>query len=185
MPQQLTLKSCMPVLDSLTSGYLILTSQDLGVTQNEDGPFFSWESDDKDIIKVTRRNDPTYIPLPKEYSDIHFAWNVPFFLQLPSGYSAVVTHPLNRHDVPFITHSAIVDMDAIMPNGHYPFAIRKDFVGIIPAGTPIAQILPFKRESWKKEFSEELKNNGDRENFLRRRQRGRYKKVFWNKKEYN
>jgi hypothetical protein len=32
-----------------------------------------------------------------------------------------------------------------------PFFLREGFTGVIPAGTPFVQILPFKRENWTSE----------------------------------
>ena len=33
-------------------------------------------------------------------------------------------------------------------NFHLPMWLKKDFIGIIKKGTPIAQIIPFKRDNW-------------------------------------
>jgi hypothetical protein len=33
-------------------------------------------------------------------------------------------------------------------SGNIPFFIKEGFSGVIPKGTPIAQVIPFKRESW-------------------------------------
>jgi hypothetical protein len=43
--------------------------------------------------------------------------------------------------------SGIVD-STILHEGSIPFFIKKGFEGIIPAGTPILQIIPFKKDNW-------------------------------------
>ena len=61
----------------------------------------------------------------------------------------MITHPLNRNDLPFITISGIVDGNfAISADGNVPFYIKNNFEGIIPQGTPIAQLIPFYRQNW-------------------------------------
>jgi hypothetical protein len=50
--------------------------------------------------------------------------------------------------------SGIMDTDMWKHAGRIPFFIRKDFEGIIPKGTPFAQIIPISRDDWEKEISE-------------------------------
>jgi hypothetical protein len=43
----------------------------------------------------------------------------------------------------------IVDTDKYINNIHFPFALNDPkWRGIIPAGTIIAQVIPFKRDDW-------------------------------------
>jgi hypothetical protein len=69
--------------------------------------------------------------------------------------------------------------------GNLPFFLKEGFEGIIPKGTPIAQIIPFKRESWNLQKDAALVNesrlnsrNSDSVIF------GWYKKTIWKKKSY-
>lgn len=68
----------------------------------------------------------------------------------------------------------------------FPFFIKDGWAGIIEAGTPLAQLIPVKRDSWvsKKVCLEEdevtKRNQNYRKNIIRS-----YKKLFWNKKTYN
>ena len=64
-----------------------------------------------------------------------------------------------------------------------PFFIRENFHGFIEAGTPIAQILPFSRESWESDYSIKEKENYGIEQIKKFYERG-YKKLFWSKKNY-
>jgi hypothetical protein len=70
-------------------------------------------------------------------------------------------------------------------NTNHPFFIQEEFEGIIPKGTPYMQMIPIKRDSWKSEFAEydpmlSLSVGKIRQYFM-----GGYKKMFWQKKEYN
>ena len=52
-------------------------------------------------------------------------------------------------DLPFQTLSAVVDTDKHNVPTHFPFFMKHGFEGKIPLGTPIVQIIPFKRQEWK------------------------------------
>jgi hypothetical protein len=97
------------------------------------------------------------------------------------------THPINRYDLPFITLSGIVDGGFVMnQNGNIPFYVKTDFEGVIPMGTPIAQLIPFRQENWSSKTTQGLTKIGQ-ENVKRAGSviSGWYKKTFWTKKKYD
>ena len=64
--------------------------------------------------------------------------------------------------------------------------VDSKFEGMIPAGTPFAQIIPIKRDNWKSRLGskkEKDKYNSDAVKF-QTVFFDRYKKFWWNKKEY-
>jgi hypothetical protein len=174
-----TLKQCIPFLDSLTNGFMITTQMDIQVTIMGDGePSLTWmNSPDPLILRDINANK---MPNPKGTHNTHFAWILPCYLKTPKGYSMFFTHPLNRFDLPFFTLSGIIDGDKGITNGIAPFFLHKDFEGIIPKGTPIAQIIPFKKENWVARKEIKIKELGDKENFKARSVvRGYYKANVW------
>ena len=180
------LKLCMPFLDSLTIGYAVPLMIDVYVTQKENGPQVNWN--DHSISPIDVRTSAVNSTYPKPegfYADIQFIWKLQTALKVPKGYSFIFTHPFNRHDLPFHTFSGVVDGGWTMSAGDVPVLIKKDFEGIIPAGTPIAQIIPFKQEAWKITETKGLKE----ESILSNKQSlskiyGWYKSNHWTKKEY-
>ena len=81
--------------------------------------------------------------------------------------------------------SGVVDTDAFPLEVNLPFFIRKDFVGIIPAGTPIAQAIPFKRQDW--EMSLDTTSEYKEPAFaytMHNPPFGYYKRKFWSRKKY-
>jgi hypothetical protein len=71
-----------------------------------------------------------------------------------------------------------------------PFFVVKGFTGIIPAGTPYAQMLPFKREDWQSEVDDKisdkemlLKNNMNSQKY-RVPDGGVYQKEVWTRRVY-
>jgi hypothetical protein len=175
-----SVKGCVPFLDAISSGYAIVTSQDIQVSQQFEFPRLSWRGP----RPLVERKSHEYLPTPIGCSDSQFAWYLPFGIELPKNYSALYTHPLNRNDLPFFTSSGIIDNGANW-GGSISFWIKKDFEGIIPMGTPMVQIIPFKRESWKNEIRDDLieKANINKNNTLR--QKSGYKKTIHSKKEFD
>ena len=45
----------------------------------------------------------------------------------------------------------LIDTDGYPSDGHLSFIVEKDFKGVIKQGTPLIQVIPFKREDWKME----------------------------------
>ena len=73
----------------------------------------------------------------------------------------------------------------LYPPGALPFFLKAGFTGIIPKGTPIAQLIPFKREDWKLEETTGLKKEGEIEGYNSLSViSGWYKKNRWRKKTY-
>ena len=70
-----------------------------------------------------------------------------------------------------------------------PFFIIKGFEGLIPAGPPYAQIIPFKREDWDSDIIIESPNNlhkknQENSNKYRVKDGGVYKNEVWSKRVY-
>ena len=179
-------KLCMPFFDTFTTGYLILCPGDLIVSKDEEGNLnINW-TDPENQFADLRKNPSATIPVPHGCSPANFTWKFPASIKLPKEYSAIYTHPLNRFDLPFVTTSGIVDGDFAFGHGNYPFFIKEDFEGIIKQGTPIAQLIPFKRESWLLKEDEKLKKeteiNHKKANAVIF---GWYKNTYWKKKNYD
>lgn len=189
LPIKQSFKACVPFMDALTSGYVLLTPCDIGVDNSTDEPFITWNKLGG-YEPVLRRDNPLFgsnylLPVPFGCANVHFAWSTSVTFHIPEGYSVLYTHPLNRHDLPFVTLSAVIDGEFTMHFGQVPFFIKKDFNGVIPRGTPFAQILPFKRESWTSSFDEELLNQNDINEYTTwAKSSNWYRKTFWRKKSY-
>jgi len=179
-----SIKQCVPFLGSLTTGYVITLPYDLYVKNDGGFPLLTWKS--LDFPPKVREEVADPLMVPAGHAPIEFLWNYCVYYRFPKGYSALFTHPLNRFDLPFTTVSGVLDGDFTMyAHGNAPFYIKKDFEGIIPQGTPIAQLIPFLQESWKSEVVEDLDQVGD----LHKKScelviSGYYKKNFWKRKNY-
>jgi len=166
-PLNLTGKWCVPIVDGFTSGYYLVTPYEIHAYQKRD------------------LNLAQDFPAPAGYHPGVWVWETPMQIITPPGYSVWFMHPSNRYDLPFITASGVIDTDKSGGlGGSIPFYLRKDFEGIIPKGTPIIQIFPFKRENWQKHDSDK------REDLLgvaksRMQASGFYKQHNWQKKKFD
>jgi hypothetical protein len=179
------MKMCVPFFDPMISGYTATLWQDVQVTRRPDGLKLDW------LVDPTPINDRSnhgmeLLPIPAGHVSQQYAWVTPFSIQTPPGYSVLITHPFNRYDLPFTTLNGIHDSDSIMPHGHLPFYIKDNFEGVIPAGTPIYQIFPFKRDAWESEYDETLGEKAEKRMWDgMTKMFGHYRNNVWHKKEYN
>jgi hypothetical protein len=156
--EQMTVKKCPPFIDAMTCGFLVPLIADLRV---ENGTF-SW---DRDVPSGALMN---YSRSPIDFHDNSQLSGTPFFdedrfvikftnfwtFEVPAGYSLLITHPFNRHDLPFVTLTGLVDADAYRDNFiNFPAHWRDfEFTGVLPRGTPVAQCVPMRRDAWTARF---------------------------------
>jgi hypothetical protein len=159
----ITFKNCTPLLESFTSGYIISTPIDLYISQSENGPCIEWKDELKSFIQIRHQGSNSNFPVPPGFSTTEFIWKLPLSLQLPKGYSALITQPFNRYDLPFISLTGIIEGGDFIfySNGSYPFFCSNTFEGVVPQGTPFLQVIPFKNDDWKAEEDPGLINRGN------------------------
>ena len=76
----------------------------------------------------------------------------PWRIKVPAGYSVLFTHPLSRPDLPFTCFSGMVDCDRFDTTINFPFTLTgTPGEHHLPAGTPIAQLVPLRRDTLLKE----------------------------------
>ena len=148
-----TVKRCMPVFDSMSSGYIIKSYVDVYVSQKYGYPFFEWPSlspiSFHPIEQAEKHPKQNGIPYPK--------WVNSWAVKTPPGYSCLFTTPMHRENL-FEILPGIVDTDNFENDINTPMLIKNNFEGIIKKGTPMFQIIPIKRESWESDFVLEKPN---------------------------
>lgn len=145
-----TVKHCPPFLDAMGAGILIPLACDLTMADGN----LSWDWSPPPMPDQLMSRAPIGVHVPEQLADSPLddgRFVVKFMnfwtLSVPEGWSILFTHPLNRDDLPFRTLSGIVDCDRFGAGlVHFP-ALWTDpgFRGTLPAGTPVAQAIPFQR----------------------------------------
>lgn len=178
-----TIKRCIPVFDAITAGYIITLPADVFVSQRDGQPWYEWSNFDlinfHPVEQAPEHPHRNGLPaFPK--------WMNPWAIKTPKGYSVLFTQPMHRESS-FKILDGIVDTDTYTAPVNFPFVLNDlKFEGLIPKDTPIAQIIPFKRDSWKmgignkKDFIKQDKISS----LLKTKFFDSYKNQFWNKKEY-
>lgn len=182
---KLTIKNCAPFLDSMMSGYIISTEFDILVTKINGEQELTWKKPDFDLISLHHKDQISSEQIPLGFNPQPFKFNNPWQIKTTKGYSVLFSHPLNREDLPFRTLSGVVETDIYSSIINFPFFIKQDFEGVIPAGTPIVQITPIKRESWEMKIGEvDQKELFEADLRLGHKFFNSYKSQWWRRKEY-
>ena len=179
-----TIKKCIPVFDSLSAGYLIKTYCDIKI---------EWDDIMYTIQSPSMYNESVeYHPLwqAEGHPDVSsYHASVPKFMtrwaiKTPPGYSCLIIPPMHRENVIQIL-PGLIDTDSYGELINFPFVISKHgFSGVIPAGTPIAQIIPIKRESWEMSSYKDSKSHIPYRSLVRSVFFDGYKNLFWSRKSY-
>jgi hypothetical protein len=178
-----TIKRCMPVLDCMTSGYIIKLPSDLLVSGGEHKSF-SWAIQDWTLIESHSESQVSQYPRDDKWSPTPYKFKNPFGIKTPEGYSCLFIDPMHSDKKPFMCMPAIVDTDDFNTPLNFPFFIEKDFEGIISAGTPIIQVIPFKREDWTSSTGHITREQNNRMKHSSRLFADRYMKSFRKPKNF-
>ena len=194
MPNQagkyLTWKACPAIFDIMGTGYVYKTPCDIEFYEDEFGQINAKVLEPRYADFLQQRLPMAQFVAPSGYHEKHFAWWADWAVEVPEGYSALYTQPFNRFELPFLTTSGIIDNDKIKLPGTMPFFLVKGFTGVLPAGTPYAQILPFKREHWESEIDTSItlehmvEINRENSEKYRVADGGIYQREVWERRKY-
>ena len=178
---QATIKKCIPVLDAITAGYIIVSPCDVYVSIKDGQPTYIAKREN--FIQYHPRKQAYKHPKANDYQFPKFI--NPWSIKTPKGYSCLFIPPMHNPNEHFVILEGIVDTDNYSAAVNFPFVLKdttKDF--LIPAGTPIAQVIPFKRDEWESLISYDAKPANDVSILLESRFFDRYKHLFWNRKSF-
>jgi len=179
---EITIKRCMPVFDAISAGYIILSPADVYVSIKDGEQYFEWP--DLGLINFHPiKQAPTH---PNKNRHAYPKWTNYWAIKTPKGYSTMFVQPMHRESV-FTILPGIVDTDEYYAPVNFPMVINDpEFEGLIPKGTPIAQVIPFKRDSWSMKFGgqKELEEQANVTKNLQTKFFDRYKNMFRQNKEY-
>lgn len=191
-------KACPAMLDIFMAGYYLFTPCDITFKKNDSLPYPEVEYDEKwrHVAPAKSfcemRGAEEGLPTPEGYNEYTFVWRINWYFEVPKGYTILMTHPINIPNLPFQTISGFADAsNPYMISGNYPFYIKKDWYGTIPAGTPYAQLIPMKAESWSSEINhysieETTKMIEEKQkNYVIGHGITKYKELDWIRKEYD
>jgi Family of unknown function (DUF6065) len=140
----LTIKRCMPFLDAMTTGWIIPVAATVRLEVRNGGATVDagWEFDK---VMISNHHGYQVAGHPRGGQPpckFHNHW----VIRTPPGWSCLFVPPLNRPNPSFEVIAGVVDTDSYQSAIHFPFfATREDGVHVIERGTPLVQVIPFKR----------------------------------------
>lgn len=180
-----TVKKCTPLLDGMTAGYIVPLWSDVQIRDIDGNKRISWLTN----LPVFEEHGPSgdIIPSPPGYEKKVFRYITHFRVKTPKGYSCLIMPPAGFQDLPFHSMTAVVDTDTTVTDTNISVWVKSDIDNlIIEKGTPIAQIIPFKRDDWESVSSfidlKEWKYELDKK--VISNLKNNYVKNFWSKKTY-
>ena len=144
----LTVKRCMPCLDAMNVGWIIPLAAEVRLEISNGGTEVvgGWDFDrtmvsnhgTQQIEGSPWRGEAGPMP-PRKFHNYGS-------IVTPPGYSCLFINPMNRPNGIFEIISGIVDTDGYHAHIHFPFiATGEDGLYTLEKGTPIAQVIPFRR----------------------------------------
>jgi Family of unknown function (DUF6065) len=142
----LTIKRCMPFLDAMTTGWILPLAATVRLEIKDNGASVDagWEID-----RVMVSNHGMHQVAGNPYGHrppckFHNYWTI----RTPPGWSCLFVAPLNRANDVVEIISGVVDTDSYQSLINFPFfAKAADGVYSLERGTPIVQVIPFRRET--------------------------------------
>lgn len=142
----LTIKRCMPFLDAMTAGWLITLPATVRLNVSDGGRLVEagWDFD-RELVSFHGahqvRGNPMGDRPPCKF--INF-WTI----STPPGWSCLFVPPLNRPNGIFEVVAGVVDTDTYRSPVHFPFFVTGgDGLYTIEKGSPMVQVIPFRRET--------------------------------------
>lgn len=152
-----TVKTCVPVLDAVSNGYVIPLWADLKVSVTSQSGEFILNVEFP--LSITRSADEGMVghhdweqvgdACPLKDMSLHktpLKLTNPWDIKTSDGYSVLIKTPAyNDHHLHIL--EGVVDTDTFNVGINFPFIWTGSEVGewLIPKGTPLAQVIPFKR----------------------------------------
>jgi hypothetical protein len=178
-----TIKKCIPVFDAITAGYILYTPVDVYISQVDGRPYYNWASQ----LAISFHNADQAHLHPQVNTEQIPKWTNHWAIETEKGYSSLFIPPMHHPNKHFSILPGLVDTDIYTGPVNFPFILHdSSFEGLIPAGTPMAQIIPIKRDEWKMHFGGKNEINKARQIEMKLKTKffNSYKTLFWNKKEY-
>lgn len=156
----LTVKRCMPFLDALTLGWIMPLAATVRLEVADGGKVVNagWDFD-REMVSY----HPDFQVAGHAFGQgpackFHNFWTI----ATPPGWSVLVMPPLNRPNPVFEILSGVVDTDTYRSPVHFPFFLKaRDGLHEIEKGTPIAQIVAFRRTEPRADIRAQSAEEGD------------------------
>jgi len=193
-----SVKRCMPFLDAMTAGYTMLCHMDIIIELKPDGTIHLPYIDKHHEMLVNKwrpiESHPSSQVMGSAFENMKILkYMNPWVIETPKNYSVLFLPCINRLESPIIPLTGLVDSDVYNNVVNIPFLHTDLEPGgkpvLIPAGTPICQVVPVKRDEWSQKITvlgkQELKSVQRMRETMDKDREDYYMKKLHIKKDYN
>jgi hypothetical protein len=142
----LTVKRCMPFIDAMTTGFILPLAATVRLEIRDGGATVTagWDFDRTMVSNHGTHQVTGHPATPSPPCKFHNYWTI----RTPPGWSCLFLPALNRPDPIFEPAAGVVDTDTYVAPIHFPFFVHAaDGLYELEKGTPIVQVIPFRRET--------------------------------------
>ncbi len=142
----LTVKRCMPFVDAMATGWIIGLAATVRMQISDGGRQVDcgWDFDRTMVSNHATHQVAGNPREPSPPSKFHNYWTI----RTEPGWSCLFLPLLNRPNGIFEVVSGVVDTDTYHSEIHFPFfPTADDGLYVIERGTPLVQVIPFKRDT--------------------------------------
>lgn len=146
-----SIKKCIPVLDFMTSGYVLRTQSEilLSAELEDDNQIVYWRHASPETRTVALHSHAQCPIKIGNERKVYFKFSCGFIIKTPPGYSCLFYQSPYFMNEGLELFSGIVDTDTYDAEVLVPGYISTGFSDlVIPPGTPLMTVFPFKRDSW-------------------------------------
>lgn len=199
-----TVKKCVPVLDYMTSGYVIRNLGDISISRKLEGSIeklnvYAHIDAEEQLPTVSDHSFSQFPLVQNGVKKCVMKFNNYLQIKTPPGYSCLFYQPFYFLETRYTIMPAIVDTDDFNLPVSFPFYINEqpqpEFSFDIQAGDPLVCVMPFKRDDWEMKFNNEdplrdanmllRKTPTPLELKFRTLMDEAYKRIFHKKKSFN
>jgi hypothetical protein len=156
-PKNGTIKRCVPFLDALSSGFIIPLWCDVYILARDGKISIDFP---RNFPQAETLGTHSEMQIPKHplsnklYGNMPMKWFNPWVVATEPGVSCIFTSPMNHMETRFKLLDGVVDADTYQSNVNLPFIwTGGDGEFFIAKGTPLVQVIPFRREEQRLEVS--------------------------------
>jgi len=151
-PSNGTVKRCVPFLDALSAGFIIPMWCDVYVLARNGELSIDFPPNFAQAETLGYHGSaqiPKHPLASKPYGNMPMKWINPWVIETEQDVSCIFTPPLNHMETRFKLLDGVVDTDAYYNNINFPFLwTGGDGEFFIAKGTPLVQVIPFRRETY-------------------------------------
>ena len=176
-----SIKHCIPAQDMITSGYIIHNTYEVQINQIENSEPKEWEVKGHNPSHIQFHN---FAQMPVDFNNKkkHFIKiDQPWTIKTPKGYSCLFVQPFYHFEKRFQLFPAVVDTDVYDMPVLLPGVLLQEEPITLEPNTPLMQVIPFKRESWKMQMTSKNKVKSLLDYFWS----SGYRKIFHQKKKFD